>query len=39
LRRGISAGELDAFERVLDRLAANVAPAEGDRPADQRPAD
>ena len=27
LRRGISADELDAFERVLNRLAANVTPA------------
>jgi MarR family transcriptional regulator for hemolysin len=28
LRRGLSASELDAFGRVLDRLAANVAPAD-----------
>jgi MarR family transcriptional regulator for hemolysin len=28
LRRGLSASELDAFGRVLDRLAANVTPAD-----------
>jgi MarR family transcriptional regulator for hemolysin len=34
LRRGIGAGELSAFEDVLNRLAANVAPAGSDRDAD-----
>ena len=34
LRRGIGAGELSAFEDVLNRLAANVAPAESDRDVD-----
>ncbi|HXD64543.1 MAG TPA: MarR family transcriptional regulator [Solirubrobacteraceae bacterium] len=33
LRRGIGAGELSAFEDVLNRLAANVAPAGSDRDA------
>jgi MarR family transcriptional regulator for hemolysin len=33
LRRGIGAQELAAFEGVLDRLAANVAPSDTDRDA------
>jgi MarR family transcriptional regulator for hemolysin len=36
LRHGIGAPELAAFEGVLDRLAANVAPTDADRNAEYR---